>query len=97
MTLALTEKVRASIGGKAFRVFAVSGLSAGANTITPAQCALRFINWAEYTPSKATLSAGSTTLPVLNVAESSAGGTTITLSGIDTSADAGVLTVWGEV
>ena len=91
MALALTEKVRGSVGGKAFRVYQVLGLSSGANVISASKCDLDYIDWAVYTPVKATISAGSTTLPVLKTSY----GKVLTLSGIDTSADNGTLQVWG--
>ena len=94
--MTLTEKVRSKLGGYDFRVFEVTGLSSGAVTFSMGALGMNYVNWATYTPTKATLSAGSTTLPVLKTAECSAGGLVLTLSGVDTSADAGVLTVWGN-
>ena len=93
--MTLTEKVRGSLGGHQFRVYEAKGLSQGAVTFNPANFGLHFIHWAEYTPTKCTLSAGATTLPVMKTAESSVGGTTITLSGIIASADSGIISVWG--
>lgn len=93
--MTLTEKVRGNLGGEAFRVFEITGLSSGAVVISMGALNMNYVKWGEYTPTKATVSAGTTTLPVLKVSESSVGGTIITLSGIANSADSGTLTLWG--
>jgi len=93
--MTLTEKVRGEIGGKAFRVFEVTGLSSGAVVFSVGALNVNFVTWSEYTPTKCTLSIGSVVLPGMKVAESSAGGTDITLSGVFASADSGILTIWG--
>lgn len=93
--MTITEKVKGTLGGMSFRVFECTGLSAGAVVISVGALNMSYIKHAEYVPTKATLSAGSTTLPVCKVWESSVGGTDITLSGINTSADSGILTVFG--
>lgn len=94
--MTLTEKVRGDIGGKAFRVFEVAGVSAAvAYALSGGALNLNHVLYGTYTPTICVLSAGSTTIPTLKVAESSVGGTDITLSAHGVSGESGVLTVWG--
>ena len=92
----LTEKVRGDIGGKSFRVFEVTAVSGGVGyALSTGALNMNYVLYGTYTPTVCVLSAGSTTIPVLKVAESSVGGTDITLSAHAVSGESGVLTVWG--
>ena len=94
--MTLTEKIRENVGGKAFRVFEITGMSAVACTLSVGSFQMNYIDWATYSPTICTLSAGSTTIPGISVAESSAGGTDIVLDAHAASGDSGVITLWGK-
>jgi len=94
--MTLTEKVRAVLGGNAYRVFEVAAVSGGVGyTLSAGALGLNFVKYATYTPTVCVLSAGSTTYPTLYPAEFSAAGQELTLSAHAVSGESGVLTVWG--
>jgi len=93
----LTERLRENIGGKAFRIFEVTGVSATTSyVITPESLNMSYVDWACYKGVSILLSADAATIPTLKISESSAGGTTIRLSAHATSGESGVLLVWGR-
>ena len=91
MSISLSENFHASLGGKMFRLFACS-LEAGSNAISAASLDLAFIESSWLCPTKQTLSAGSTSGMVLKHSSASTG---ITISGVDTTADACIIGVIG--
>jgi len=97
MAMVLTEKVRQNIGGIAFRIFEVSGVSGTvAYTLSMGMLGLNYVLWSSYYPKTCAITANSTTYPAMTVAESSAGGTDITLGAHETSGESGTLLVWGN-
>ena len=95
--MVLTEKVRGSIGGNAFRVFEVAGVSAAISyTLSAAALNMNYVKYGTYTPTVCVLSATSTTYPTLKTAAFSAAGVELLLSAHAVSGEGGVLTVWGN-
>ena len=93
----LTERLRENVGGVAFRLFEVTGLSASQSySITPKSLNLSYIDWACYKGVSILLSTDAATLPTLKVSSSSAAGLEISLSAHATSGESGVLMVWGQ-
>lgn len=96
--MTLTEKIKADMGGVMFKVFEVSALSGGTNGVSISLGAVQMneVLWANFTFTDRTMTAGSTTWPVLQQATTS-GGVGLTLSGLIASAtpDTGLLEVWG--
>ncbi len=91
MAVTLTERFRADIGGKKLIMYECD-LAVDTNAITAASLGLDFIEASWICPKKQTLSAGSTTGQVLKYSSASTG---ITISGVDTTADACIIGVIG--
>ncbi len=90
MAMAITERVRSQIDGKAFRMFSVTGMVSGATKITALSLDLTFIDLAKWNPTAMTLCAISEAPGFLNVTS----GESVTYTG--NTDDAGTLTVIGS-
>lgn len=91
MAVTVTERFKADISGKKLIIYECS-LAAGANAITAASLGLTWVETSWICPTTQTLSAGSTSGQVLKYASASTG---ITISGVDTTADACIIGVIG--
>ena len=90
--MTISEVVRGDMGGRAFRVFDVTGMSSGAVTLSAGGFGLQYIEAATFAATKATFS---TAMSVGAVALTTKSGTTIVLSGMAVSGDAYMFTVYG--
>jgi len=95
MAILFTEKVRQKMGGTAFRVLEVNGMSVDTSyVLSQGVTGLRWIKWATWSPTTEVVATDRT--KAITITALTAPCNRITLSAAETSGACGTLLIWGE-